>query len=216
MFPQKTIDLIVEFLNKYGITNKNIQIGVLAVVSTEGGFKPKSEMSYRNTPNKRLRSLFGSRLPATEDELERIKKDDVAFFDLIYGKKYGNMDPGDGFKYRGRGMNQITFKNLYKQYGDVIGVDLVSNPDRLNEIPIAAEVLAVYFRDTIPIGFKTGIAKKRYKVAKYSEIKDLEIGIKVAFSANVGWAINWALNSSLVSEHEKQIKNAQVLKNQVK
>lgn len=215
MFPQNTIDIIISFLKKHGITNRFLQIGILAVVSTEGGFKPKSESSYKNTSNKRLRILFGSRLPASEDELTKLKKDDVAFFDLIYGKRYGNDNPGDGYKYRGRGMNQITFKNMYKEYGDAIGIDLLAHPDRLNEIPVAAEVLAVYFKKCIPIGFATQIAKKRYKVGSEQQIGSVELGIKVAFSANVGWGINWEKNSALAHEYENQMKNALILQNQV-
>lgn len=215
MFPQKTIDLIVGFLKKHGITNKFLQVGILSVVSTEGGFKPKSESSYKNTSNKRLRVLFGSRLPASEEELSQIKKDDVAFFDLIYGKRYGNNDPGDGYKYRGRGMNQITFKNLYKEYGEAIGQDLVAHPEKLNEVPVAAEVLAVYFKKCIPIGFKSGIAKRRYGITSQDEVNSLELGIKVAFSSNVGWGIDWTRNSALLHEYSNQIKNAQILQKQV-
>jgi hypothetical protein len=50
----------------------------------------------------------------------------------------GNTAQGDGFKYRGRGYVQVTWKNTYRAVGNKVGVDLVNNPIRMEEPAIAA------------------------------------------------------------------------------
>lgn len=72
--------------------------------------------------------------------MELLKKDDVLFFNTIYGNLYGN-GTKDGYKYRGGGLNQLTFKAGYESKGKMIGVDLVSNPKKINQIEIAAIVV---------------------------------------------------------------------------
>ena len=45
----------------------------------------------------------------------------------------GNKDPGDGFKYRGRGYLQTTGRDAYKKFGDLIDEDLENNPSLVAE-----------------------------------------------------------------------------------
>lgn len=54
---------------------------------------------------------------------------------------------GDGARYCGRGYIQITGHNNYKHYGDLIGVDLLKNPDLALDSHNAAEILALYFKN---------------------------------------------------------------------
>jgi hypothetical protein len=53
----------------------------------------------------------------------------------------------EGFKYRGRGLIQLTGKDNYKKFGDLIGVDLVGNPDLANDPTVANKIAAAYFAE---------------------------------------------------------------------
>lgn len=148
---ESNILMLIDMFKQAGVVNRFAILGALATIGKESGFVPKNEYGYGTTSSSRLRDLFGSRLKQFSDaELDVLKKDNVKFYDYIYGYLSNpswntkNTDPGDGWKYRGRGFNQITFKSLYEKYSETAGVDLVTNPDLLNE-PNYAGICAVKF-----------------------------------------------------------------------
>jgi putative chitinase len=53
----------------------------------------------------------------------------------------GNTTPGDGVRYAGRGFVQITWKNNYARVGEMLGIDLVNEPDKALELDTATEIL---------------------------------------------------------------------------
>lgn len=191
------IQIILAALAKAGITNTFVQTAILSSIQSESSFEPKSEYSYRNTPNTRLREIFTTRLQSlTDAQLTELKKDDVKFFDAVYGyqtqvgRNNGNTQPGDGYKYRGRGFNQITFKNNYLNYGNQIGADLVSSPDLLNQVPVAAAAAAAFFAGGFATAIRNGLMKSRYGVSSIDEIKDKDTAVKVVLQTNAGWGNN--------------------------
>ena len=45
-------------------------------------------------------------------------------------ERLGNMQAGDGRRFKGRGPIQITGRFNYKKYGDLLAIDLIAQPDR--------------------------------------------------------------------------------------
>jgi hypothetical protein len=133
-------------MDEQGITDPEIRAGIAAVSQGESGFQPRSEQDYSHTSNDRIRSIFSSTTGNMSDaELTKLKADPEAFFNRVYGNKLGNA-ADEGFKYRGRGLNQLTGKDNYKQMGELIGVDLVNNPDLANDPKIAAAINVAYIK----------------------------------------------------------------------
>lgn len=137
------IDLIIDKLKQNGITNPMVQAAILGTIGKESGFIPQNEVGYGSTPNNRIRQIFSSTKKLSDSKLNRLKSDDEAFFNYVYGPEgagpgLGNTQPGDGYKFRGRGFNQITGRGNYKRYG------FESNPDRLNDTEGAAEAMVEF------------------------------------------------------------------------
>lgn len=172
-------------MKRNGITNTMIQAGILAVVSKESTFIPKAEKDYSKTDNARIRSIFGSRLKdLNEAQLTALKKDPKAFFDLLYGGRYDN-GADEGYKYRGRGFNQLTFKSNYKKTAELINIDIVKFPDKLNEVPVATEAVISFFKEKFAGAPKAKLAQ--WNMTDINSSKTIEDAVNAAYNANTGW-----------------------------
>ncbi|ELY5855437.1 glycoside hydrolase family 19 protein [Cronobacter dublinensis] len=135
---------IVEAMNTYGIDTPKRQAHFIGQIGTEsGGFQSVQESLNYSVAGL---AIFGSRLTAAQREQLGRKPGEkalsperqAAIANIVYGGRYGNNLNGDGWKYRGRGLKQITFKANYEECGKALGLNLVDSPDLLLQDKYAA------------------------------------------------------------------------------
>lgn len=122
--------LIVKSLVKRGLVDDKFICYVLATIKVENDkFKPINEV-----PSKW--STKSGQAPYDFSKYE-------------FRKDLGNVEEGDGKKFAGRGLIQITGRYNYTVYDKKLKLDggLIQHPEAANEPHIAAAILAEYFED---------------------------------------------------------------------
>jgi predicted chitinase len=124
----------------------------------EAALKAAYQGEYKTARKKEVEKIFKDpKLTYVDSKgnTRMTKAGQVKFFNIYYNDKYrgekyktGNTEEGDGFRFRGRGPIQLTGKNNYKKYGDMIGVDLVQNPHLVvTDKDVALAVTKAYMKD---------------------------------------------------------------------
>lgn len=116
----------------------------MAQVQAECGFKPRSEnLNYSASS---LRRVFPSRVRSEQFAQELANAGAASIGNTIYGNRLGNAQD-EGYKYRGRGLIQLTFKSNYKTYGGLANAtQVVENPDLANDPMIATKLAVAYLK----------------------------------------------------------------------
>jgi len=76
----------------------------------------------------------------------QLSRNPEAIANSVYAGRNGNGDPasGDGWRYRGRGLIQVTGRDNYRACGQDLGINLIDHPEWL-EIPKYAAASAGWF-----------------------------------------------------------------------
>ncbi len=61
-------------------------------------------------------------------------------------KELGNTQPGDGQRFKGRGPIQVTGRANYKKYGDLLGLDLVGQPEQAATAAVGFRIAGVFWK----------------------------------------------------------------------
>ena len=159
--PEKWLDAVIQTCQEFEINTPQRIAGFLAQTSHEsGGYTMLTEnLNYRALtlatlwPNrfavlgpdkKPKKDANGKNIPTAVANSIAGKPELIA--NLCYSSRMGNgpAESGDGWKFRGRGLKQLTGKDNYARCGNALGLDLVGNPDLLLE-PMAAARSAGWF-----------------------------------------------------------------------
>lgn len=169
-------DILRREMDRQNIVDPWMRAGIAAICYGESGFEMKPERGYSGTSIARIRQIFGRRAAVlTDSRIEELKKNDRDFFNYMYGgdwgkRNLGNIEPDDGYKFRGRGPLQITGRYNYTRIGDKIGKDLIGNPDLVSTDPEVGCAAAVAF---IVLNYRTGGWDGLKKAVGYN-IPDIE------------------------------------------
>ena len=143
----KDADIIAQHLQaaatKFEINTNRRVAHFLAQLAHESGFCPVEE--NLNYSAEGLFKIWPKRFtPQLAVECAR-RPERIA--DIVYQGRLGNTEPGDGFKYRGRGFIQITGRDNYKKYSGLIGHDILNNPELSLRYEVSALIAAAFWKE---------------------------------------------------------------------
>lgn len=139
-------DQLIQAMDAGGITDPKSKAMLMANVDHESGGFTKSEENL-NYSAKRLQEVF----PKYYKDAESARADannPEAIANKVYGGRMGNKDPGDGYKFRGRGALQLTGRAQYEEMGKKLGVDLVNNPELAADPKYSAQIAVQHWKSS--------------------------------------------------------------------
>ena len=126
-------DCLEEVMDAYGIDTPLRKAHFLAQVSHESGnFKYVVEnLNYSSTG---LNKVFKKYFP-TLTSAASFHRQPEKIANKVYANRMGNGTEasGDGWKYKGRGLIQLTGKANFQSFSDATGQDFVSSPELVSE-----------------------------------------------------------------------------------
>lgn len=128
---EQYIDDLELTLPKYGIANSKVRLAhFFSQVLHESGCM-RYDMENLNYSAKALRAVFGKYFK-TKRQAEGYARQPEKIANKVYANRIGNgvESSGDGWKYRGRGLIQLTGKNNYRAFAKWIDDDrIMDDPD---------------------------------------------------------------------------------------
>ena len=125
--PDNWYDALCELLPKYGITTERRVAHFLSQCAHESaGFKRLEE--NLNYSSKALRSVFGRYFgSAPKADADEYARNPEMIANRVYNDTYrkykmGNTQEGDGWRFRGRGLKQLTGRDNYTRFGKSVGM----------------------------------------------------------------------------------------------
>ena len=114
---------------KYDLDTSKRQAAVIGQCAVESANFTRLQENL-NYSAQRLTQVWPSRFPNIS-MAEPYANNPEKLADFVYAGRMGNLQDGDGWKFHGRGLIQLTGRENYANCGSGVGVDLIDNPDLL-------------------------------------------------------------------------------------
>ena len=179
---EKFLPFIQGACKAYDITTPQRVAGFLSQIGHESGGLSSLQENLNYSVDAILKLFGRHRISEADARLygrtATQKANQKALADILYGgefgrKNLGNTEPGDGSRFIGRGLKQLTGRSNYKRCGDAIGTDLIANPEKLLE-PVNAALSAGWFWSANGLN---ALADKGDVVAMTKRINGGDIGL---------------------------------------
>lgn len=120
---------------------------VSQVLHESGGLRYLAE--NLNYSAERLCAVWPKRFP-NADRARPYAHDPEKLANYVYAGRMGNTEPGDGWKYFGRGLIQITGRSNYALMQELTGLQTLDDPDLLCEPGPALLSAVAWWGETVP------------------------------------------------------------------
>ena len=151
------------------------------------GFATLSE-NLNYSADRLLKVFPGRNGLRTKSEAELVSAGGVeTIAEKVYGgawghKNLGNTEPGDAWRFRGRGFVQLTGRARYAEVAAYTGIDLVGHPELAQDPDIAATIAIEYWkREVVSRGHQADVVAATHDINKGSN------GLKERRSAAAEW-----------------------------
>ena len=145
-FQQGMVDNMNQLFEMYEINNPLRIAHFLAQAMHESGdFAINTE--NLNYSAQGLLRVFPKYFPAPHLAEQYARKPEL-IANRVYGGRMGNgpENTGEGWKYRGRGIFQLTGKDNYRRYGQAMGIDLENDPEAAYDPVVSLQVACEYWK----------------------------------------------------------------------
>ncbi len=165
-------DILNDLLPKYDIDSPQRIASFIAQCSHESGHFQKlvENLNYGIVG---LVKTWPKRF-TTAEQANKYNRQPEMIANFVYANRLGNGDEssGDGWKYRGRGLIQLTGKYNYQRFADIVGMDLEQVTRYLETKRGAAEAACVFWKNN--------------KLNSYADVGDIKGMTKVINGGYIG------------------------------
>ena len=135
---EKWLDPLNEVFAKYEINTPIRQAAFIGQCAHESNNFKNLEENLNYSPEG-LMKTWPSRFPDLATAM-KYAHDPIKIANKVYAGRMGNgvEETGEGSKYHGRGLIQLTGKEAYEHCGEALGVDLINQPGLLAQPNMAA------------------------------------------------------------------------------
>ena len=128
---EKWLQPLLDTFIKYNISTTQRQASFIGQCQHESNnFRTLEENLHYSAAG--LMRTWPSRFPSA-DVAEQYAENPEKIANKVYAGRMGNTEEGDGWKYHGRGVIQLTGRENYERCGTAISADLINQPQLLVE-----------------------------------------------------------------------------------